>query len=128
MTPEINLWAAHLQRMHFDACRPFVIKEGKRKGGLDIQKQYERRRKEIRARIEKYGKAVRFRKRHDVLVIGQHTDVISNAYRARSFFESSHFDETCEILGLRPSLKAAILDSVQQAITCEKKLFEEFRV
>lgn len=118
VTPERNLWATVIQANFEDALGIFKAydREQNRK---TLQKQYE---KELRKAEKKYSNV---RKRQHLY---KNLNNYMQTLKARSFFESSAFDDIAMDIGYDSNFINKTFAYIQEAITLEKKLFDAVKL
>lgn len=115
-TPEHDLWASVIMAHFEDAMGMFVLHKKK-----PLEMQYQQIRQEF---IE--NKKVLYDRRE--LHMARNCSGINNSVmRSRKFFETSEFDTLAEILGYDSRFVNQTFGIVQQAITYERKIYEEFK-
>ena len=121
VTPEHELWSRVLILMVEDAMGLFKIpnEQDEKYGAPILKEQY----KAIREEMIRTGQRVI--KRETLHGSDQNK---RNVPRARHFMETSQLDEMAAIIGYDSSFVNRTFALVQEAITLEKKLFEEFKV
>ena len=121
MSVEVNLWKAVIQGRVEDALGSFRIPSFYR--GLSctsLEVQYQERRQEC---LDK-GTKITDRK----CLQGYTADKKLACWRARAWLESSEFDDCCETVGHGSSFVRRTFAFVQEVISLEKKLFDEFKI
>lgn len=125
--PEYVFWSSYLTRKVSDALGCFKIPNKGNKGGHtkygyapSLQKQYE----EKRQHYIRTGQKIPTRRSLQRVVHGRADD----CSRARVFLESSELDEVCEAIGRGSRMAIGVFALVQEGITLEKKLYDEFKL
>ena len=123
-SPETRFWATYLTTKISDAMGCFSIpsqhKKGQRWGcAAPVKDQY----KEKRAEMVKSKKLFDNRSQLKHVNYGR----TNECDKARLFLEGSEFDEVCSIVGYGSVFVNRAFAMVQEAITLEKKLYDEFK-
>lgn len=114
LEPETKLWFACVGTNLSDAIGPFSI-PNEHLNIPSIKTQYDKIRKDFSIKQIRIPKRTRLHKKP------------LQTKKARAWFESSNFDDLLYMLGDHDfSLRENILNLIQEAISLEKKLFDEF--
>lgn len=128
-TPELSLWWAYIYLKIDDAMGCFKVPSGKRLNSntvvniVPLEEQYQN----FRTKFKDSG--VKLPSRNYLKSVGAYGGAsYATGYcdRARMFLESSEFDEIMEYLGYGSAYVNKWFAMVQEAITYEKKLYDEF--